>query len=88
MQEILKYLMDHSDERFTKQIQYIIDQLNSEKEADELSESNDEDNDVDDMDEDDDVIEVRMQKEIHFLLCLFVCYFYINNSILFLKILS
>ncbi len=63
MQEILKYLMEHSDERFTKQIQYIIDQLNSDKENDELSESNDGDNDVDDMDEDDDAVEVIKNKK-------------------------
>ena len=62
MLDILKYLMENSDERFTKQIQYIMDQLTSDtsKEKSEilsksqaLSESNDEDNDVDDLDEDD-----------------------------------
>lgn len=78
MQEILKYLMEHSDERFTKQIQYIIDQLNSEKESDELSESNDEDNDVDDMDEDDDVIEVKDHYCYFELICL---QFFLNTSL-------
>lgn len=40
MLDILKYLMENSDERFKKQIFYIMDQLNSEKDNDELSESN------------------------------------------------
>lgn len=30
MNDILKYLMENSDERFKKQIQYIMDQLNRE----------------------------------------------------------
>ena len=72
--EILKYLMENSDERFTKQIQYIMDQLNSDpKEKSELlsksqtlSESNDEDNDVDDLDEDDDLVEEEeLEESIH-----------------------
>ena len=41
MHEILKYLMENSDERFMKQIVYIMDQLNVDKDKDELSESND-----------------------------------------------
>ncbi len=74
MMEILKYLMENSDERFTKQIQYIMDQLNSDpKEKSELlsksqtlSESNDEDNDVDDLDEDDDLVEEEeLEESIH-----------------------
>ena len=31
MRDALQYLMNHSDERFTKQIQYILDQLDNEK---------------------------------------------------------
>lgn len=75
MMDILKYLMENSDERFTKQIQYIMDQLTSDisKEKSEilsksqtLSESNDEDNDVDDLDEDDDLVEEEeLEESIH-----------------------
>jgi len=53
MQEILTYLMQNSDERFTKQIMYIMDQLNKEEDDDDaLSDQNEEDADVDDIDED------------------------------------
>lgn len=74
--DILKYLMENSDERFTKQIQYIMDQLsmadskekaeNLSKSQEALSESNDEDNDVDDLDEDDDLVEEEeLEESIH-----------------------
>lgn len=75
MMDILKYLMENSDERFTKQIQYIMDQLSMDPSKDNksemsksqaLSESNDEDNDVDDLDEDDDLVEEEeLEESIH-----------------------
>ncbi|EAR84160.2 hypothetical protein TTHERM_00723450 (macronuclear) [Tetrahymena thermophila SB210] len=56
MNEILTLLMESSDERFTKQIQYIMDQLNKEKPDDDaLSDSNEEDNDVDDIDDEEEI---------------------------------
>lgn len=63
MNEILDYLMDHSEERFKKQIQYIKDQLNSDKEPEDdndeaNSDTNEDENDVDDNDEDDEIGEV------------------------------
>ena len=61
MNEILNYLMETSEERFRKQIQYIIEQLNSEKiedEEDNLSDDNEDENDVDDMEDDDELEEV------------------------------
>lgn len=73
--DILKYLMENSDERFTKQIQYIMDQLSMDPLKDKsetmsksqtLSESNEEDNDVDDLDEDDDLVEEEeLEESIH-----------------------
>lgn len=75
MLDILKYLLENSDERFTKQIQYIMDQLSSDPPKDKseilsksqtLSESNDEDNDVDDFDDDDDLAEEEeLEESIH-----------------------
>ena len=72
MMDILKYLMENSDERFTKQIQYIMDQLSQDPSKSELSksqtlsESNEEDNDVDDLDEDDDLVEEEeLEESIH-----------------------
>jgi LisH domain-containing protein ARMC9 len=59
MDEILSYLMENSDERYRKQIQYIFEQLNSDKvEDDAQSDGNDEDNDYDDMEDDDEIGEV------------------------------
>lgn len=59
MNEILNYLMEHSEERFKKQIQYIKDQLNSDKtEDDAASDANEDENDVDDIDEDEEIGEV------------------------------
>lgn len=59
MNEILNYLMEHSEERFKKQIQYIKDQLNSDKtEDDAASDTNEDENDVDDIDEDEEIGEV------------------------------
>jgi len=56
MKEVLEYLMENSDERYRKQIQYILDQLNSDKTTDDdtQSDTNDEDNDYDDMEDEDD----------------------------------
>ena len=56
MDEILKYLMQNSDERFMKQIVYIIDQLNKEEDDDAVSDQNEEDTDFDDIDEEEQVI--------------------------------
>jgi len=48
--------MENSDERYRKQIQYIFEQLNSDKvEDDAQSDGNDEDNDYDDMEDDDEI---------------------------------
>ena len=59
MADILEYLMNNSDERFKRQIHYIIEQLNSDKNDDEaMSETNEDENDVDDMDEDVEIGEV------------------------------
>ena len=59
MGDILEYLMNNSDERFKRQIHYIIEQLNSEKNDDDaISETNEDENDVDDMDEDEEIGEV------------------------------
>jgi len=61
MKEVLEYLMENSDERYRKQIQYILDQLNSDKTTDDddaQSDTNDEDNDYDDMEDEDDFGEV------------------------------
>lgn len=57
MNEILSYLKENSDERFTKQIQYIMDQLNKQGNQDEgnESDSNEEDNDVDDIDDEEEL---------------------------------
>lgn len=75
MLDILKYLLENSDERFTKQIQYIMDQLSADyskeksdilSKSQTLSESNDEDNDVDDLDEEDDLAEEEeLEESIH-----------------------
>ncbi|KRX04691.1 Armadillo-type fold [Pseudocohnilembus persalinus] len=56
MGDILNYLKENSDERFKKQIQYIMDQLSQEKQEDNdaMSDAQDEDNDVDDIDEEED----------------------------------
>lgn len=66
MNDIFKYLMDNSDERFKKQIQYIMDQLNRERseEDDVQSDSNEEDNDVDDIDDEEDVGEEEEQDDV------------------------
>ncbi len=62
MDEILSYLMENSDERYRKQIQYIFEQLNSDKvEEDAQSDGNDEDNDYDDMEDDDEIGEVSLR---------------------------
>jgi len=60
MNEVLSYLMENSDERYRKQIQYILEQLDADKAADDdtQSDTNDEDNDYDDMEDDDDFGEV------------------------------
>lgn len=60
MNEILNFLMDNSDERFKKQIQYIKEQLNSDKteEDDAASDSNEDENDIDDIDDDEEIGEV------------------------------
>lgn len=63
MNEILNYLMEHSEERFKKQIQYIKDQLNSDKvEDDAASDTNEDENDIDDMDDDEEIGEVIFLK--------------------------
>lgn len=56
MNDILEYLMQNSDERYRKQIQYILEQLNTDKMVDDdaQSDTNDEDNDYDDMEDEDD----------------------------------
>jgi len=56
MNEVLSYLMENSDERYRKQIQYILEQLDADKTTDDdtQSDTNDEDNDYDDMEDDDD----------------------------------
>ena len=60
MNDILEYLMQNSDERYRKQIQYILEQLNTDKTVDDdaQSDTNDEDNDYDDMEDEDDFGEV------------------------------
>ena len=59
MNEVLDYLMDNSDDRFKKQIQYIKGQLNSDKtEDDAASDANEDENDVDDIDNEEDAVEV------------------------------
>lgn len=67
MEEILKYLMENADERYKKQIHYIIQRLNSDvPDEDAQSDANDEDNDYDDMEDEDEVGEVirSAQKKI------------------------
>jgi len=56
MNEVLSYLMENSDERYRKQIQYILEQLTTDKTTDDetQSDSNDEDNDYDDVEDDED----------------------------------
>ncbi len=61
MPEVLQYLMQHSDEQFKRQIQYILDQLNTdtgdqgaEEASTQLSAQNDEEEDVDEDEEEED----------------------------------
>ena len=56
MNEILNYLMETSEERFRKQIQYNSEKI--EDEEDNLSDDNEDENDVDDMEDDDELEEV------------------------------
>jgi len=54
MEDILQYLMKTSDEQFKRQIQYILDQLNSEAQEEYFSDENEDDFDNDDSDDEDD----------------------------------
>ena len=47
MEEILQCAMDHADETFARQIQYILEQLLSEEVDDDDAEDEEEDEDVD-----------------------------------------
>ena len=47
MEEILQCAMDHADETFARQIQYILEQLLSEEVDDDDAEDGEEDEDVD-----------------------------------------
>lgn len=47
MEEILKCAMDHADETFARQIQYILEQLLSDEVDDDDAEDEEEDEDVD-----------------------------------------
>lgn len=64
MNEMLDYLMENSEERFKKQIQYIKDQLNNQKSEmdndDASSDSNEDENDIDDNDDDEEIGEVNI----------------------------
>jgi hypothetical protein len=67
MNDILNYLMENSEERFKKQIQYIIEQLNNDKldeQEDNLSENNEDENDVDDMEDDEEIGEDEDMEDV------------------------
>lgn len=64
MQEVLQYLMKQSDEQFKRQIQYILDQLNSEQgEPDALSDADEDEEEYDNDDEDEDDDEEGEEEE-------------------------
>ncbi|KRX11161.1 Armadillo-type fold [Pseudocohnilembus persalinus] len=62
--DILNFLMENSDDRFTKQIQYIIDQLNRDSTDEEIQSDNEEDNDVDDIEDEEDLGEEEETDEL------------------------
>ncbi len=70
MDELLNYLMKHTDERYQKQIQYILQRLNSddiEEEEDSYEETNNEDNDYDDMEDEDEIGDVFFRRKCVFI---------------------
>jgi hypothetical protein len=70
MPEVLQYLMQQSDEQFKRQIQYILDQLNMQSDAQEKQQPeedfDDEEDDDDDEDEDDGEEDIVEEEEGEF----------------------
>ena len=64
MLDRLTVLMKNSDDRFIKQIQYIIEQLNNEKEEEEEPDDENDVDDIDDIDDNDDVGEEEESEDI------------------------
>ena len=58
MGDILAFLMENVDERYRKQIHYILQRLNSDHVDEETHSDTEEDNDYDDMEEEDEMGEV------------------------------
>jgi hypothetical protein len=63
MEEILKSAMEHADETFARQIQYILEQLISDERDDALSDDNEEDEDEEEEEEDDEAYEEDAAEE-------------------------